>query len=429
MLRHQIRRVLKASNLSQRRNWGRSPAGSSQTRRLVVESLESRLLLAPVIGTSRSPVLPAAANSVLVSSTVTDSGSSLTNVNLAYETSAAGTTGTVFTETFGTGSQVKPWSGTAGTGYADNAWTVTGSYCELNPNANDGAIDTAANSRGMTYKGQTTANTLTGAMMATSVNAAGMSGYVQFYFDELTLSGTDGWAFQLDPTGTGNSYTTCASDSTFKYNNLGWQTYDYPLTGSQLVNGLKMRFQFSGGGSGDSGRIYLDHITVAVTSFNTATATTLPMSYANGTYGATIPRQDRGYRRRLLRHGKGQCGLHHHRPSNCPDDDLFLYGCERADPHGHRAIAGHRGGDLAGVGHHHGQRRKCDAYRGQSHLQRRRRRGHRTHGRRRQARRRRRGRRRVRRASSPPCPPGQPSSTTSPQRTAWGLRSPIRRPA
>ena len=294
MLRHLIQTAFKVRKRSQRRGWERSPIGFSQTRRLFFESLESRLLLAPVIGTSRSPGLPAASQPVSVSSTITDSGSSLTSVNLAYETSAAGTTSTVFTETFGTGSQVKPWSGTSGTGYADNTWTVTGGYCELNPNANDSTVDTAANSRGMTYKGQAIANTLTGAMTATSVNVAGMSGYVQFYFDELTLSGTDGWAFQLDPTGTGNSYTTCASDSSFKYNNDGWQTYDYPLTSSQLVNGLLMRFQFSGGGSGDSGRIYIDHITVTVTSFNTAAATTLPMSYANGAYSATIPAQTTG---------------------------------------------------------------------------------------------------------------------------------------
>ena len=111
---------------------------------------------------------------------------------------------------------------------------------------------------------------------ASGINAAGASGYVQFYLNELTLSGTDGWAFQVDPTGTGNNYVTRLSDSTFAQNNKGWQKYQYTLTSSELVNGIKLRFQFSGGGAGDTGRIDLDDITVTTTSAG-ATTTTIPM--------------------------------------------------------------------------------------------------------------------------------------------------------
>ena len=70
-------------------------------------------------------------------------------------------------------------------------------------------------------------------MIATTnnINAAGTSGYVQFYLQETAswARRTDGWTFQVDPTGTGNNYVTCLSDSTLQYNNLGWQKFTYTL--------------------------------------------------------------------------------------------------------------------------------------------------------------------------------------------------------
>ena len=74
---------------------------------------------------------------------------------------------------------------------------------------------------------------------ASGINAAGTSGYVQFYLQESSLTGTDGWTFQVDPTGTGNSYVTRLSDSTFAQNNQGWQKYQYTLTSSELVSGAE----------------------------------------------------------------------------------------------------------------------------------------------------------------------------------------------
>ena len=64
-----------------------------------------------------------------------------------------------FTETMAA-TAVKPWTGTG----AVNAWTVTGSYLEQRTEANYGS----GNACGMEYKGGTTLNALTGAMLATT---------------------------------------------------------------------------------------------------------------------------------------------------------------------------------------------------------------------------------------------------------------------
>jgi len=253
-----------------------------------------------ISGTARTPSSPTASTPVWVTSTITDDVS-VGSASLTYIVgSGTGTQSTVFTETFGTNTtQIKPWTGG---NYANNTWTVTGSYCELATNCNYDTLNSSA--EGLTYKGQGTANTLADAMIATAsgINAAGASGYVQFYLLEDTLSGTDGWAMQTDPTGTGSSYTTRLSDSTFAQNGKGWVKYQYALTSSELVNGLKLRFQFSGGGSGDTGRIFLDDITVTTTSTGTTT-TTVPMvddgAHGDGTagdhvYGVQIPVQASG---------------------------------------------------------------------------------------------------------------------------------------
>ena len=251
-----------------------------------------------ITATARTPTAPTFANAPWITSTITDDVS-VSSATLTYIIgSGTGTQSTPFTETFGS-TAVKPWTGSTG---ANNTWTVTGSYCELATNCNYDTLNSST--CGLTYKGQGTANTLTSAMIATagSINAAGASGYVQFYLLEDTLTGTDGWAFQTDPTGTGTSYTTRLSDASFAQNNTGWQKYQYTLTSGELTSSLKLRFQFSGGGSSDKGRIFLDDITVNATSAGTTT-TTIPM-YDDGThgdgaagdhvYGAQIPAQVTG---------------------------------------------------------------------------------------------------------------------------------------
>ena len=271
------------------------------------------LLLAPVIATTRSPVLPGPSDAAWVFSKVTDANS-LTSVNLTC--SSVTVTGTVRRRLH---RDVRQYGGQYMDGHdrLEQPLDRHGRLLRSNTNSNYDTLN--GSTCGMTYKGQSTANTLTGAMIAntTGINAAGSSGYVQFYLDEISLSGTDGWAFQVDSTGTGNNYVTCLSDSTFKESGAGWQPYQWPLTSSQLVNGLKIRFQFSGGGSGDNGRIWLDDVSVTITP-GSASTTTTAMSGSNGVYQRQHPRPARGQPGKLLRHGDGQRGTDHNRPGRRP---------------------------------------------------------------------------------------------------------------
>ena len=232
------------------------------------------------------PATPTATDAVWIKSLIADSGG-IAGATLTYTTgTGTAVSTTAFTETMGSAA-VKPWTGSGAT----NPWTVTGSYFEQRTASNYGA----GNACGMEYKGGTSLNALTSAMIATTngINASGASGSVEFYIQTQTLDGTDGWTFQLD---SGSGYVTRLSELTGSSH--AWQKYHYDLTSGELINGLKMRFQFTGGGTGDSDdRIDLDQIAVTVTSGG-ATTTTVTMDddgahsdglAGDGVYGAQIP--------------------------------------------------------------------------------------------------------------------------------------------
>ena len=241
---------------------------------------------APTIATpTLTPTAPTGSDTVWVTSTITDD-ISVAGAQLTYAVgSGNSTTTTPFTETMAA-TAVKPWTGNG----TVNAWTVTGNYFEQRTGSNYGT----GNACGMEFKGSTTLNALTSAMIATtsSIDATGTSGYVEFYVQSLTLDGTDGWTFQVD---SGSGYVTRLSELTGSSHT--WQKYHYDLASSELVAGLKMRFQFTGGGTGDDDRIDLDQISLTKTSGG-ATSTTVTMSddgahgdgaAGDGVYGAQIP--------------------------------------------------------------------------------------------------------------------------------------------
>jgi hypothetical protein len=247
--------------------------------------------LPTISNTSRSPASPTSADAVWVTSRIVDNGS-VASANLTYTIgSGTPTTTTVFTETM-CSAAYKPWTGTG----AVNAWTVTGGYFEQRTGSNYGS----GNAYGMQYKALVSQNALTAAMLATTnaINAAGASGYVEFWIQAQTLDGTDGWTFQLD---SGSGYVTRLSELTGSSHT--WQKYHYDLTSSELVSTLKMRFQFTGGGTGDlDDRIDLDQIGVTVTSAGAST-TTVTMyddgAHSDGAagdhvYGAQIPAKSTG---------------------------------------------------------------------------------------------------------------------------------------
>ena len=237
----------------------------------------------PVISNvTQSPTSPASTDPVTITALVTDD-TGLASVTLTYSTgSSGGVTNKVFSETMATVTN-KPWTGS----FCDNLWTVTGNYFEQRIGSNQGS----GNPCGMEYKAGATTNALTNAMVATanSINAVGSSGAVEFWIQTLTLDGADGWTFQLD---SGSGYVTRLSELTGSSHS--WQKYHYDLTSSELVNSLKMRFQFTGGGIGDDDRIDLDQISLWVTTTGASYSNVTMLLVSNGLYTAQIPAQSLG---------------------------------------------------------------------------------------------------------------------------------------
>lgn len=246
---------------------------------------------APIIsGTSISPSQPTSSDAVWVTSTVTDDGS-VASVNLRYSTGTAKksigknitkTETTVFQETMCT-TAAKPWTGSG----AEHSWTVTGSqYVEQRTGANYGT----GNPCGAEFHIGTT--NLTGTMIETTnaINAAGTSGYVEFWLQAIGVDGTDGWTFQIDA---GSGYQTRSSE--LSGSNHTWQQYHYDLQSSELVSGIKLRFQFCGGNADE--RVNLDQIIIKVTSGGSSSVTVSMYddgghsdgNSGDGIYGAQIP--------------------------------------------------------------------------------------------------------------------------------------------
>ena len=242
--------------------------------------------------TTCTPAAPSASDAVWVTARMTDDVS-VASATLTYSTGASSTpvTSTVFTETFGT-TAVKPWAGTTG---ALNSWTVVPptNVFELSTRANYVTSTTAC---GVEYK----CSAATSATVTTTngINAAGATGYVEFYVWTDALAATDGWALLIDTSGAGTNYTSHLSESGISH---AYQKFSHDLTSSELVDGLRLRFQFTGG-STSKGRIGLDQITVTVTSGGTTT-TTLAMlddglhedgAAGDHVYGGQIPAMPAG---------------------------------------------------------------------------------------------------------------------------------------
>ena len=119
---------------------------------------------------------------------------------MTYTTgSGTGTTSTPFAETFGT---TPTGTGQNWTGTADNTWTVVGTPdpFKLITSAN---YTTSSSACGLQFNCSKTA---TASITSGSINAAATTGYVTFYLQATSLSTGDGWALQVDPTGTGNNF-------------------------------------------------------------------------------------------------------------------------------------------------------------------------------------------------------------------------------
>ena len=200
---------------------------------------------------------------VTVDSTVTDE-QGLTGVNLTYNNKSQTVASTLLAETFGTAPTATDahWTGGTGTG-TDGLWTVVGAPAPflLSTSANYG--DTRTNACGLQFNCKSDTNATTDSITTTiGMNAAGLSAQVVFWVKTTSATSLDTWALALN---SGNGYVpeTCQLVSGASGS---WQEYVYPLASSELSSNLTLRFQFTGGGSGDAGVIDLDQITVNLVS-------------------------------------------------------------------------------------------------------------------------------------------------------------------
>ena len=232
-----------------------------------------------------TPATPTTNDTVWVTALVTDDVS-VSNVTLTYSTGSGGAslTNTVFLETMATNA-VKPWTGAG----CNNSWTVTGNVFEQRSGANSGA----GNTNGMEFKVGTTNLTDSMIATATSIDARGSSGFVEFWMQTLTISnqyGNAGWTFQVD---SGSGYATRLSELTSTSH--GWTQYHYDLQAGELVSTLNLRFQFCGGST--NSRMDLDQISVKVVTGGSSSTNAIMFddglhldgAAGDNVYGAFIP--------------------------------------------------------------------------------------------------------------------------------------------
>lgn len=192
------------------------------------------------------PAAPSAGDPILITALVTDAVG-VASVTLNYRTGGtASLTNTVFLETMATNS-IKPWTGLG----CDNLWTVIGDSFAQRGGANYGT----GNTNGLEFKGGTT--NLADSIITTinPIDAAGTSGWVDFALWANGLSSEAGWNLQLD---SGSGFVTRLNELAGTSHN--WLLYHYDLQPGELVNNLKMRFQFRGGYN--TNRVDLDQISV-----------------------------------------------------------------------------------------------------------------------------------------------------------------------
>jgi len=242
-----------------------------------------------ITSVSTVPAAPAAGQPTWVTARVTDD-TAVAAVTLNYSAGpGVAVTNIVFSETMAT-NPVKPWAGAG----CDNPWTV--SFAGGNPfEQRFGSNFGAGNTNGMEFKNGTTNQSDSMITLARTIDARGTSAALSFSIWADGLSGSAGWAMQLN---SGTGFSTRVSELTGTSH--AWQTYNYNLEPGDLVSNLTLRFQFRGGS--DSNRMDLDQI-----SMNVATAsggwTGAAMfddglhgdgAAGDGVYGAQIPEQALG---------------------------------------------------------------------------------------------------------------------------------------
>jgi Protein of unknown function (DUF1566)/Abnormal spindle-like microcephaly-assoc'd, ASPM-SPD-2-Hydin/YHYH protein len=256
--------------------------------------------VAPTItGISVTPASPTAADAPWVKATIlAGAGNSISSATLSYNGGGAATTTTVFTETMATTASA-PMTGWTGVG-ANNSWTITNTGGAGNIKQTTAANHGTGNPCGLDMNGGSTSAANTMVTTTNSINAVGISGYVEFWVSTSNLTTGLGWNFQLSTDGI--TWVTRMSELTGS--NHGFiSAYRYDLAASERVASLKMRFQFIGNATGGptAPAVLIDDIKVVTTSGSAAVLVTLfddgahqDGAAGDGIYGGQIPAQPTG---------------------------------------------------------------------------------------------------------------------------------------
>ncbi len=233
-----------------------------------------------------TPGAPTSSDTVTVSATITAPASrTISSAQLTFNNGSTSPT-TVFTETM-VNTAVTTWTGTN----ANNAWTVNFAAGPPNPFSQTTASNHGSGNACGLEMNRGTPNLTDNYITTTNpINAAGASGYVEFYVASANLINSAGWTFQTSPDGT--TWTTRLSET--NANNHAYALYHYDLVTSERVTTLKLRFQFAGTGPANpASKLSLDDIKVVVGA--TSTPVTVTMTNTSGsTYVGTIPAQSTG---------------------------------------------------------------------------------------------------------------------------------------
>ncbi len=296
--------------------FGNASAGATYTAALHVASSDSSVGAAfdaalsgniPVItSAATTPSVVSSADSPYVTATITTPTNktlrSTAPVQLTYSVGPI-TTGTVFSETMAK-AVANPWTGTN----ADNAWDVVSTAGAGNIQQTSASNHTTVGSGTcalMFSKGATTAGgSQTQVTTSGSIAAAGLVGstypaFVEFWLQTVNAVAGYGWTFQLAPSG--SDFTTRLSE--LDGGTHGYQSYHYDLLDTDRVSTLKMRFQFTGNGTGGptGSNVYIDDIIVKTTTGIPPVSVTMYDDglhgdgvAGDGVYGAQIPAQALG---------------------------------------------------------------------------------------------------------------------------------------
>ncbi len=217
-----------------------------------------------ITGTTSSIAVPSNIDTPYITTTITPaSGITITSAQLTYSTGAQ-TTSTVFNETMastattGTGGwdgsgAIYPWTPVTKAGAGNIKQTTAANHTT----AGQGNICGVELSKGSATASDTVITT------TNAISASGTAGYVEFWAATTNVTAGLGWTFQLASDGT--TFNTRLSELTGSVHT--YQKYHYDLTAAELLNTLKMQFQFIGNGVGGptAPKVQIDDITVVTT--------------------------------------------------------------------------------------------------------------------------------------------------------------------